>query len=87
MPVPVGVWFHAACVWDGATLTLYLDGQPIASMPSVGTMDATNVEPVGLLNTSPVWDEPMDGAMDNLRIWQVGRTQAQICADAGLIGC
>lgn len=86
-PVPTGVWFHAACVWDGANLTLYIDGLPQLAMASVGTMDTTNVEAISILNTSPVFDEPMDGAIDNLRIWHIGRTQAQICADAGITGC
>ena len=29
----------------------------------------------------------MDGVLDSLRVWHSGRTQAQICADAGLSGC
>lgn len=87
VPVPVGVWFHAACAWDGATLTLYFDGMPVATMASTGTIGTVNTEPVSVLNSSPVFDEPMDGAIDNLRIWHSGRTQAQICADAGITGC
>ena len=87
IPVSTGVWFHAACAWDGATLTLYFDGMPVATMPSVGTIDTTNTDPVSLLDSSPLFDEPLDGAMDNVRIWHSGRTQAQICADAGLSGC
>ncbi|NND74655.1 MAG: LamG domain-containing protein [Ilumatobacter sp.] len=84
VPVPTGVWFHMACAWDGADLTLYIDGAPAATMPSTGTIATVNTDPVSLLNTSPVFDEPMDGAVDNLRVWHSGRTQAQICADAGL---
>ena len=87
IPVPVGVWFHVGCAWDGTTLTLYIDGSPAASMGSTGTIATTNTNPVSLLNTSPLWDEPADGAIDNLRIWHSGRTQAQICADAGITGC
>ena len=85
--MPEGVWFHVACSWDGSTLTMYYDGMPVTSMASVGTIDTVNVESVGVLNTSPVFDEPMDGAVDNMRIWHSGRTQAQICADAGILGC
>ena len=59
----------------------------IASMPSTGTIDTTNTDGISLLDTSPLWDEPLDGVMDNVRIWHSGRTQAQICADAGLTGC
>ncbi len=87
IPVPTGVWFHMACAWDGADLTLYIDGMPVATMPSTGTPGTTNTDPVSLLNSSPVFDEPIDGAMDNVRIWHSGRTQAQICADAGLSAC
>lgn len=87
VPVPTGVWFHMACAWDGSNLTLYIDGMPAATMPSTGTIATVNTDPVSLLNTSPLFDEPMDGAVDNLRIWHSGRTQAQICADAGLSGC
>ena len=87
VPVPTGVWLHVACTWDGATLTMYFDGLPVASMASTGTMPTTDTDPVSLLDTSPLWDEPLDGAMDNVRIWHSARTQAQICADAGLTGC
>ena len=87
VPVPTGVWFHAACEWDGSDLTLYIDGMPEATMPSTGTIATSNTFPVSLLDTSPGFTEPMDGQLDNLRIWHSGRTQAQICADAGLSGC
>ena len=87
VPVPVGVWFHVACSWDGTTLTMYFDGQPVGSMPSTGAIDVSNTNPVSLADTSPSFAEPLDGAIDNLRIWRSGRTQAQICADAGLTGC
>ena len=79
-----GVWFHMACVYDGTILMLYLDGTPVAKMSSTGTMPTTNNNPVSLLNVSPAFKNPMHGALDNLRVWHSGRTQAQICADAGL---
>jgi len=84
---PVGAWFHVACSWDGVTHTMYIDGAPVASAPSTDVIDVSNIDPIGLLNTSPVFDEPMDGAVDNLRIWSSGRTQAQICTDAGITTC
>ena len=84
---PVGAWFHVACSWDGSTHTMYIDGAPVASIASTGVIDVSNTNPTSLINTSPVFDEPMDGAMDNLRIWNSGRTQAQICADAGITTC
>ncbi len=85
--VPTGVWFHAACVWNGTMMTVYIDGMPASATSLSGTMPTANTNPVGLLDTSPTFDEPLDGAVDNLRIWSSARTQAQICADAGLSGC
>lgn len=86
-PVSTGVWFHMACAWDGSDLTLYIDGAPVQTMASVGTIDTTNTDPISILDSSPLFDEPMDGAIDNLRVWHSARTQAQICADAGITGC
>jgi hypothetical protein len=84
---PVGAWFHVACSWDGSTHTMYIDGAPVATGASTGPIDVSNTDPTSVLNTSPAFDEPMDGAMDNLRIWNSGRTQAQICTDAGITTC
>jgi uncharacterized repeat protein (TIGR01451 family) len=39
-PVAVGAWHHAAVSYDGALLTLYLDGQTVAQREA--TMEATN---------------------------------------------
>lgn len=85
--VPIGTWFHIACSWDGSTLTMYFDGVAVMSMASAGTISTANVNVVSLLDTSPDFLEPMDGAIDNFRIWSVGRSQAQICADSGVVGC
>ena len=85
--VPIGTWFHLGCTWDGSTLTVYIDDQPGVSTAVSGTMPTVNTNNIALLDTSPGWAEPMDGAMDNLRIWHVARTQAQICTDAGIAGC
>ncbi len=85
--VALGTWFHIGCSWDGSTLTMYFDGVQVATMASTGTISTTNTNVVSLLDTSPAFTEPMDGALDNFRIWHVGRSQAQICADSGVIGC
>ena len=85
--VPIGLWFHLGCTWNGSTLTVYIDDQPGVGTAVSGTRPTANTNNIALLDTSPGWTEPMNGSMDNLRIWHVARTQAQICTDAGIAGC
>ena len=77
-------WHHAAATFDGTTWAVYLDGilessitpgvhprsdsiQPVA----IGTMIRSNGTPNGYF----------EGVIDEARVWNVGRTQAQIMAD------
>ncbi len=89
-----GIWHQVAVVRDGSALTFYIDGV------SVGT-DATGTNSVrdddveigqAYLNGSEM---EFNGQIDEVRIWDTARTQAQIQADmfshldgteAGLVG-
>ncbi|WP_340539592.1 Ig-like domain repeat protein [Nocardioides sp. GXZ039] len=35
-PIEGNTWYHAVSVWDGASLTLYLNGAPVGSTPATG---------------------------------------------------
>ncbi|RIJ67039.1 DUF5011 domain-containing protein [Nakamurella silvestris] len=39
-PVDGGRWYHALSVWDGSTLTLYLNGTAVASTAATGVLKA-----------------------------------------------
>ena len=80
-PITNGVWHHAAATYDGATWKLYLDGmlenqlvvgQPAASASTVAFSIGT------ALNSTNVAAGFFNGAIDEVRIWDVARTQAQI---------
>ena len=82
-PIGVGVWHHAAATYDGTTWRLYLDGllenqsavgQPVAAASNVAVSFAT------ALNSTNVAAGFFNGALDEVRIWSVARTQAQIQA-------
>ncbi|NOX48846.1 MAG: T9SS type A sorting domain-containing protein [Chlorobi bacterium] len=73
----LNVWHHVAGTWDGSTLTIYVDGVLAASMPWVNPADgSTNNTLIGAYYGA----EPhfFDGSLDEVRIWDVSLTQAQI---------
>jgi len=75
-----GKWHHVAGTWDGATSILYVDGVPIASKPL--TVMHTNTVDLMLGAATDGTCRPYVGLMDEVSIWSVARTAAQIAADA-----
>lgn len=78
-PVPLNQWVHLAATLQGSTATLYQDGVIVAK----GTVNI----PAGVLRTNTFLGRPngpantySDALMDNVRIWNVARTSAQIQA-------
>lgn len=81
-----GVWMHIALVWDGTNLQSYANGNP------VGTPTAASGPPTFRpLEALFVGDRPncsscpwqFDGVVDEFKLWNVARTQIQLCASAG----
>jgi len=76
----LGTWVHVACVNDGTTTTLYVDGVMKA------TVAASNVSTTGALaaigNNSPDLGNPWIGALDTVRVYARAKTAAEIAADA-----
>lgn len=68
-----GRWHHVAGTWDGTGMRLYLDGREIASQTPGGTLNA----PSGVVVVSSN-GETFDGRMDELRVWSVARTGAEL---------
>jgi len=71
-----GSWHHVAVAYDGTTRTMYLDGTSIGSdVPgTLAVPNASNLT-IGSTNNLTEW---FNGSMDEVRIWNVARTQAQI---------
>jgi hypothetical protein len=72
----LNAWHHLAATYDGATIRLYIDGIQAASQAQSGSI-TTNGNAVVLGNQTGT-SEFFGGTMDEVRIWNVARTQAQI---------
>jgi len=76
-------WYHLAAVSGPGGMTLFLDGAPIASNNYTGSFSAiasTNLTGARFrLGRSVVDSEPfVDALLDEVRVWKVARTGAQI---------
>lgn len=81
-----GVWNHIACVSDGATQKLYLNGVAIDSAPGV-PVPHLDPYPTHIGSNHPDFADGFEGLLDGLRVWSVPRTASQICEAAGRSGC
>lgn len=72
-PVDDGAWHHAAGVYDGAALYLYIDGVLDASVPASG-MIAANTDSVRF--GANAWN----GIIDEVRVYNYGLSAAEIAA-------
>ena len=78
--MPVNIWTHVALVRDAGIWSLYVNGQIFAltnntSSPNIPTGSTY----IGADNGS----EPFGGQLDEIRIWNVARTQAEIQSALG----
>jgi gliding motility-associated-like protein len=75
--------YHVAMVYDGATLKFYSDGYLMASTPCSGALANNNIlTTIGQINAGagPMFEQHK-GYINEVRIWNVARTQAQIRAN------
>jgi hypothetical protein len=70
-----GYWYHVACVADGASLTLYLNGEMVLLIPySGGLVHSDNALYIGSDETEPA----SLATIDEVRFWNTVRTEQQI---------
>ncbi|MCP3918037.1 MAG: tandem-95 repeat protein [bacterium] len=82
--VATGTWQHAAATHDGATLSLYLNGQPVGSSPLAGSIDVAPLVPVAVGGQPPgAGSRNFDGLLDDVRILQRALSAAEVAALVG----
>ena len=73
-----GNWHHIAVTYDGTTVKLYVDGNLDASgTPTLNTQLTGSY----YLGKDPGSNWKLNGSIDEVRVWNVARTQAQIQAN------
>jgi hypothetical protein len=89
-------WVHVAMVWDGTALVTYVNGLPkITTHGSGGTTALATAQSAFVLGCNPTNKACFGGYFDELRVWKVARSAAEIQAnynkpaagnEAGLVG-
>jgi hypothetical protein len=73
-----GIWHHVVGVYESGNITLYVDGNPDGSAsiatPNIGTSMARIGYPLPSNGAEWIYK----GQMDDIRIWNIARTEAQI---------
>jgi hypothetical protein len=86
-------WNHIAVVYDGVNRYHYINGEIVATFPETGALPLSSDEM--RIGSDVRWDHHPQGAIDEVRIWNVARTTDQIrstittpisAATPGLVG-
>jgi len=80
VPTPAGEWYHYAVSWSRAsrTVRVYLNGELAAQSQTADSNIEERLEP---LTFGAFCGRGFVGSMDNIRIWSVARSQADIQRD------
>jgi hypothetical protein len=78
-PMTANVWTHVAATYDGTTLILYLNGNPVSSKAVAGSLTVSG-SPVSIGGTA-AYGEFFTGRIDEVRIYNRALTQAQVQQD------
>jgi hypothetical protein len=72
-------WVHIAMTWDGSVLATYVNGLPkITAQGSGSTTTLATSQSVVSLGCNPTNNNCFSGYFDELRVWNVARTAAEI---------
>src|SRR5207244_12194908 len=72
-------WTHLATTYDGATLRLFVNGVQVSSVAKTGTI-LTSTNPLQLGGDS-IYGQFFQGLIDEVRVYNVALTAAQVQAD------
>jgi glucose/arabinose dehydrogenase/chitodextrinase len=75
----LSTWTHLATTYDGSTLRLWVNGVQVASKAQTGTIK-TSSNPL-TIGGDPIYGQYFSGLIDEVRVYNVALTQAQIQAD------
>lgn len=75
-----GAYHHIACVWNGSTMTVYIDtvDRGNASWANTPAYQATNYVRIGCKNSDGTNIQFFNGKIDDFRFWNIERTSTEI---------
>jgi hypothetical protein len=74
--IPLNEWTHLALTYNGDTATTYVNGAVSATAQIDGPLGQSS-DPLRI-GSDVAWDRTPDGRIDDVRVWAVARTTAQI---------
>lgn len=81
----LNTWHHIAGTYDGSKMRLYVDGVAVDSANySVTISNSTAHLTIG---SHPIWNSFFEGSIDEVRIWDIARTQAEIQQNMNTLQC
>ena len=72
-------WTHVALTYDGSTIRLYVNGVQVSSLAKTGSL-RTSTNPL-TIGSDPIYGQYFQGLIDEVRVYNVALTQAQIQSD------
>ncbi len=75
--IPVGKWCHIAVAKTGSNVKIYINGNQVASSIAYSGTPNSSTAPLEIGGSSSI-HSLLNGMMDEVRIWNVGRTASQI---------
>jgi hypothetical protein len=91
--IPAGAWTHIAVVFNGTRRFHYINGEQVLNVPETGPLTTSTAEM--RIGSDVSFGVTPQGSIDEVRLWSIARTQAQIrqfinqrinVAQAGLVG-
>ena len=77
----LNTWYHLAATFDGSVMKLYVNGILQATSNHTGTMSTADGVVMNIAD-NPTWQGRFfTGRMDEIRVWNVARTEAEIQAN------
>ncbi|HWM10798.1 MAG TPA: LamG-like jellyroll fold domain-containing protein, partial [Solirubrobacteraceae bacterium] len=77
--IPTASWTHLAVTYDGSAVRLYVNGAPVRTLATTGSM-AVSSGPLKL-GGNAIWAEWFAGLMDDVRVYGRALSQAEIQSD------
>jgi len=72
-------WFHVAASYDGSVARIFINGEPRGTLTPSAPLDTLATEVA--VGGSVIIPSYFDGMIDELRIWNLARTQTEIARD------